>query len=168
MVVVLDSGTRRKVPPRRGDRIEVPDQTNPYTSVLTGVHVGRAMVIIPVLDEGLIEQSRAEMTTRKGNPASSAAELSATHTALGQCDALGLDDFVVYSDCASEVERVGDARVEWRPRTEMYLPNEFSTRFFTGPRTYAGRRRPFGIGRSCSPTSRSNTKCSTALTAGSS
>ena len=49
----------------------------------------------------------------------------AIRTALGLCDVLGLDDVLVYSDCASEVDRVGDARVEWRPRTEMYLPDEF-------------------------------------------
>ena len=46
--------------------------TDPYTSVLTGVYVGRALVVIPVLDEGLIEQSRAGMVTRKGNPVSGA------------------------------------------------------------------------------------------------
>ena len=114
--------------------------TDPYTSILTGVNVGRAVVVIPVLDEGLVEQSRAGMVTRKGNPASSAAELFAIRTALGLCDALGLDDSVVYSDSASEVDRVGDTRVEWRPRTEMYLPNEFLDRFFTGPHIRRSRK----------------------------
>ena len=83
------------------------------------------MVVIPTLDKALIEQTRDGMVTRKGNPASSAAELFAIRTALGLCYILGLDDFVVFSDCAGEVDRIGHDRVQWRPRTVMYLPNEF-------------------------------------------
>lgn len=99
--------------------------TDPYTSRLSGVYVGRAMVVIPSLSEGLIKQTQDGMVTRNGNPASSAAEMFAIRTALGLCDHLGLEDFVVYSDCMGEVDRMGDGRVEWRSRAAMYLPNEF-------------------------------------------
>lgn len=99
--------------------------TDPYTSVLTGDYVGRAIVIVPRLGEGLIEQTRVGMVTGKGNPASSAAEMFAIRTALVLAEGLGLADFVVYSDCAGEVYRVGDSRVMWRSRVEMYLPNAF-------------------------------------------
>lgn len=69
--------------------------TDPFTSDLGGDYIGRAMVVIPALDFGLIEQKRAGMVTELGMPRSSEAEAFAVRTALKVCTDLGLANYIV-------------------------------------------------------------------------
>ncbi len=94
-----------------------------FTSELGSEFIGRAMVVIPALDFGLIEQTRADMVTEFGMPRSSEAEAFAIRTALKVCIDLGLANYMVFSDCQEAVEQLKNARVEWRSREQMYLPN---------------------------------------------
>jgi ribonuclease HI len=93
------------------------------TSELGSDYIGRAMVVIPALDFGLIEQTRAGMVTELGMPRSSEAEAFAVRTALKVCTDLGLANYMVFSDCQGVVEQLKNNRVEWRSREQMYLPN---------------------------------------------
>lgn len=96
-----------------------------FTSELGSDYIGRAMVVIPALDFGLIEQTRTGMVTKRGTPASSEAEAFAIRTALKVCNDLGLVTYRVFSDCQGAVDRIKSNRVDWRLREQMYLPNSF-------------------------------------------
>jgi hypothetical protein len=99
--------------------------TDPFTSHIGSEYIGRGMVLVPVRDYGLIEQTRAGVVTERGMPNSVAAESFAVRIALDACAALGIADFIVYSDCQAAVELAGHERVAWRSREQMYLPNQF-------------------------------------------
>lgn len=102
-------------------------------SRLTGVYehsvgteyVGRAVVVVPDADVGLITQSREGMLTDRGTPASENAEILAIRVALDLCRRHWISDFIVFSDCQGAVRRFTDAPVEWRSRDQMRLPNDF-------------------------------------------
>ena len=96
-----------------------------FTSTVGEEYVGRAMVLVPAHDIGVIAQTREAMVTQRGNPASHEAELFAIRTALDVCDAKGLTNYTVYSDCQGAVQRFGAHPVEWRSRQELRLPNDF-------------------------------------------
>lgn len=96
-----------------------------FTSTLGDEFVGRAMVVIPACDIGMIRQTREGMLTRRGTPASEEAEIFAIRTALELCRVKGLADYIIYSDCRGAVDRFGGHPVEWRSRRELRLPNDF-------------------------------------------
>jgi ribonuclease HI len=96
-----------------------------FTSVVGEEYVGRAIVLMPSHDIGMITQTRVGMLTQRGTPASNEAEVFAIRTALDLCDAKGLTDYAVYSDCQGAVERFGEHPVEWRSRQQLRLPNDF-------------------------------------------
>jgi hypothetical protein len=96
-----------------------------FTSAIGNEYVGRAMVLVPALDFGLIEQTQVGMVTMRGQPASNEAEVFAIRSALKVCGALSIADHVVYNDCQGAVARFTSDRVEWRCREEMYLPNSY-------------------------------------------
>jgi len=99
--------------------------TDVYTSAVGDEYVGRAMVLVPAHDIGVIAQTRDGMLTQRGNPASNEAEVFAIRTALDLCEAKGFTDYIVYSDCQGAVQRFGAHPVEWRSRQELRLPNDF-------------------------------------------
>jgi hypothetical protein len=96
-----------------------------FTSSVGDEYVGRAMVIIPSRDIGMIRQTRERMLTARGTPASEEAEVFAIRMALELCRDQGLADYVVFSDCQGAVRRFAGQRVEWRDREELRLPNDF-------------------------------------------
>lgn len=96
-----------------------------FKSAIGNEYVGRAMVLVPVLDFGLIEQTRVGMVTMQGQPASNEAEMFAIRSALKVCGALSIADYVVYNDCQGAVAQFTVDHVEWRGREEMYLPNSY-------------------------------------------
>lgn len=96
-----------------------------FTSAVGEEYVGRAMVLVPAHDIGMIAQKRKGMLTHRGNAASNEAEVFAIRTALELCDAKGFTDYIVYSDCQGAVRRFGAHPVEWRSRQQLRLPNDF-------------------------------------------
>lgn len=96
-----------------------------FTSELGAEYIGRAMVLVPAHDVGLIAQSRVGMITSQQTPASTEAEVFAIRTALDLCVARDLGPHTVYSDCQAAVDRFRDQPVEWRSRQQMRLPNDF-------------------------------------------
>ncbi len=98
---------------------------DPFTSKLGSDYIGRAMVVIPALDFGLIEQTQVGMVTRRGTPASTEAEAFAIRTALKACTAFGLAHYMIFSDCRGAIDQLKSDRVAWRSREQMYLPNTF-------------------------------------------
>lgn len=96
-----------------------------FTSAIGNEYVGRAMVLVPTLDFGLIAQSRVGMITTRGQPASNEAEVFAIQSALEVCGHLSIDEHIVYNDCQGAVARFTSERVEWRRREQMYLPNSY-------------------------------------------
>jgi hypothetical protein len=99
--------------------------TDPFTSELRDEFVGRVIVLVPSQDYGLIEQVRQGVVTPRGTPNSVAVEALAIRSALTVGAALRAIDHVVFSDCREAVRALGDQRVEWRCREQMYLPNSF-------------------------------------------
>lgn len=99
--------------------------TDVYESSVGPELVGRAVVVAPEIDLGVIKQTTEGMVTARGTPASEVAEIFAINTALGLCQRERLHDFVVFSDCQGAVRRFPDMPVEWRRRDEMRLPNDF-------------------------------------------
>lgn len=99
--------------------------TGVYNSSSGDVFVGRAVVVVPAADIGLVTQTREGMLTERGTPASENAEVFAIDAALGLCRRHALGECVVFSDCQGAVARFPGAPVEWRPRQEMRLPNDF-------------------------------------------
>jgi len=87
---------------------------DPFTSHLGDEFVGRAMVVIPVRDYGLIEQTREGMVTDRGTAASTEVEVFAIRTALRVCRDLSLVRFTVHSDCQRAIGGCG--RSPTRPR----------------------------------------------------
>lgn len=102
-----------------------------FTSAIGDEYIGRAMVLVPALDFGLIAQTRVGMVTTGGQPASHEAEVFAIQSALKVCDELSIDMHVVYNDCQGAVARFASERVEWRRREQMYLPNSYFERVLT-------------------------------------
>ena len=96
-----------------------------FTSTLAEEYVGRAMVIVPAQNIGMIRQTREGMLTPRGTPASNEAEVFAIRSALDFCGVQRLTDYIVYSDCRGAVDRFRDHPVEWRSRQELRLPNDF-------------------------------------------
>jgi hypothetical protein len=99
--------------------------TDVFTSRTGERYIGRAIVVVPAHDIGLIAQCSAEMTTRRGTPDSTEAETFAIRTALDLCDSKGLVGYTIYSDCRGAVERFPKQSVEWRSRKDLRVPNEF-------------------------------------------
>lgn len=99
--------------------------TGVYDSAAGHEFVGRAVVVVPAVDIGLVRQTREGILTARGTPASENAEIFAIQTALELCRRHRFDDWVVLSDCQGAVARFPDANVEWRRRAQMRLPNDF-------------------------------------------
>jgi hypothetical protein len=102
--------------------------TDAFTSHLGDEYVGRAMVVIPALDFGVIEQTRVGVVTKYGTPASNEAEAFAIRAALAVCSRRDLAKYIVFSDCQGAVALFKGSPVQWRSREQMYLPNSFFDR----------------------------------------
>lgn len=119
-----------------------------FTSTLGEEYVGRAMVIVPARNIGMIRQTREGMLTPRGTPASNEAEVFAIRSALDFCGVQRLTDYIVYSDCRGAVDRFREHPVEWRSRQELRLPNDFfdkvlrRARYLRSSSRRVSRRRP--------------------------
>lgn len=100
-----------------------------YESSVGTEFVGRAIVLVPEADVGLVRQTRDGMLAPSGNPSSNNAETFAIESAIELCRRLDLADFVIYSDCQGAVDCFGD-NVVWKDRTQMRLPNDFFDKIF--------------------------------------
>ena len=87
-----------------------------YTSARGADFIARAIVLVPDIDVGLIQQTRRGMVTERGTPDSIAAEAFAVSTALSVCRKLDILNYVVLSDCQGAVHKFRHERVEWRSR----------------------------------------------------
>lgn len=99
--------------------------TDVYASHLGDTYAGRAIVVIPGYDFGLIVQTVDGVITARGTPDSTRVEEFAIAVALACCGQLDISDHLVMSDCQGAVDRFSGVRVEHRTRAQMRLPNDF-------------------------------------------
>ena len=104
---------------------------DPITSNLGTAQVGRILVLMPEGNFGWIEQLKESLLNKRGNPDSVRSEYLAIERAVELCHKLGVEKFVVLSDCVEAVKKSNREEVSVIPNERFHYAGIFLERILS-------------------------------------